>query len=147
MLWNHITSHVMDLIRLGQFYILTYLEVDLSLIIHDLTYLIKSNFCFNLLDQPFELIFWINLCNQAFYWIGSTTNWCYIAFFDKRTYVGEYTPTYWGMYDLGSWLFCRSPTSWVMEVSPLSTSWWRCEWKPCWTQLRLLSYAVVSFVS
>ena len=63
--WGHISSYVMDLTRSRQFHIITYLEVDLSLIIHHLTYLIESTFQFNLLDQPFKSIFWINLRNQS----------------------------------------------------------------------------------
>ena len=52
----------MDLILSEQFYIITYLEVDLLLIIYHLTYLI---FLVNLLnqffDQPMQLTFLINL--------------------------------------------------------------------------------------
>ncbi len=32
------------------------------------------------------------------------------------------------------------------SVSPLSTLWWRCGWKLCWTQLGLPPCADVSFV-
>ena len=53
---SHMTSHVMDLTRSGQFHIITYSEVDLSLIIRHLTYLI------NILNHPFK----INLSNQPF---------------------------------------------------------------------------------
>ena len=66
-LWSHVTSHVIDLIWSGQFYIITYPKVDLSLIIRHLTYLTKSTFWFNLLNQSFKSRFWINLYNQPFY--------------------------------------------------------------------------------
>ncbi len=58
---SHMTSHVIDLIQLEQFYIITYLEVDLSLIIHYLTYL---NFLINFHNQRFKSAFTINLFNQ-----------------------------------------------------------------------------------
>ncbi len=92
------TSHVMDLTWLGQFQIITdliYSEVDL--VISHLTYL-----TFWLSDQPFESTFWINLRNQPSHWIGGATSLWYVTFSDKRMYVGECTPTYWGKYDLGS---------------------------------------------
>ena len=42
--WSHMTSCMIDLTMLGQFYIITYPEIDLLFIIHHLTYLIKSIF-------------------------------------------------------------------------------------------------------
>ena len=48
------TSYIMDTTWLRQFHIITYLEINLLLIIDYLTYLI---FLIN-------LIFWINLLNQ-----------------------------------------------------------------------------------
>ncbi len=43
---SHMTSHVINLIKSGQFYIITYLEFDFSLIIYHLTYLtFLVNFC------------------------------------------------------------------------------------------------------
>ncbi len=50
----HITSHVIDLTQLEQFYILTYLKVDLPLIIRHLTYL---TFLINLCNHPFKSTF------------------------------------------------------------------------------------------
>ncbi len=57
---SHMTSHMMNLIWLGQFDIIAYLKVDFSLIIYYLIYLI---FSINLFDQPFKSIFLINLLN------------------------------------------------------------------------------------
>ncbi len=48
------TSYMMDLTWLRQFYIITYLKIDLSLIIYHLTYLTF------LVNQTF----WINFLNQ-----------------------------------------------------------------------------------
>ncbi len=62
MLWSHMISHVMELIWSKQFYIITYSKGDPFLIIHHLTYL---TFLVNLFNQHFELIFEINLFNQA----------------------------------------------------------------------------------
>ncbi len=50
----------MDLIQSGQFHIITYPKVDLSLIICQLTYL---TFSINLYNQFFKLIFTINFFN------------------------------------------------------------------------------------
>ena len=57
---SHITSYVIDLTQLKQFYIITYLKVNLFLIVYHLTYL---TFLVNLCNQSFELIFSINLFN------------------------------------------------------------------------------------
>ncbi len=43
-------------------------------------------------------------------------------------------------------LFVDHPLVEARSVSPSSTSWWRCAWKLCWTQLGLLPCADVSFV-
>ena len=51
-------SHVIDLTKSGQFHIITYPKVDLSLIICHLTYL---TFLVNLLNQHFESFYAINL--------------------------------------------------------------------------------------
>ncbi len=63
---SHMTSHVMQLTWLGQFHIITHSEVDLLLIICQLTYL---TFLDNLLNQPFEStfesIYEINFFNQS----------------------------------------------------------------------------------
>lgn len=43
---SHITSHIIDLTRLEKFYIITYSEVDVSLIICHLSHLtFLVNFC------------------------------------------------------------------------------------------------------
>ncbi len=57
------TSYMMDLTWLGQFYIITHSEVNLLLIICHLTYL---TFLIKSCNQPFESTFWINLRNQLF---------------------------------------------------------------------------------
>ncbi len=43
-------------------------------------------------------------------------------------------------------LLADHPLVEACSVSPLSTPWWRCGWKPYWTQLGLLPCADVSFV-
>ena len=55
------TSHVMDLTRSGQFYIITYPEIDFSLIIRHLTYLIKSTFQINFLKSTYVINLLIKL--------------------------------------------------------------------------------------
>ena len=50
------TSHVIDLTKLGQFYIITHFKVDFLLIIHYWTYLTLVNFP----NQLFESIYVIN---------------------------------------------------------------------------------------
>ena len=55
------TNYLTDLTWSGQFYIITYPEIDLSLIICHLTYLTKSSFRFNFLNEPFESTYVINL--------------------------------------------------------------------------------------
>ena len=57
MSWNHMTSHVIDLIKSGQFYIINHPEVDFLLIIH---YLIYLTFLINLSNQLFESTYTIN---------------------------------------------------------------------------------------
>lgn len=54
MISHIVTSHLMYSTRLRQFKIIIYLEIDLSLIIHYLTYR-------NFFDQLLELTFSINL--------------------------------------------------------------------------------------
>ena len=58
MSWSYMTSHVIDLIKLGQFYIITHSKIDLLLIICHLTYLI---FLVNFPNQIFESSYAINL--------------------------------------------------------------------------------------
>ncbi len=43
-------------------------------------------------------------------------------------------------------LLADHPLIEAWSISPSSTPWWRCGWKPCWTQLGLLPCANVSFV-
>ncbi len=43
-------------------------------------------------------------------------------------------------------LLADHPLVEAWSISPLSTSWWRCGWKPCWMQLGLLLFADISFV-
>lgn len=95
--WIHMISHVMERNWLGQFRIITHLEVNLSLIIYHLTYLI---FSVNLLNQSFELTYAINLFNQ--FTLNWQHHWLVERCFLKHTYVRGCTPTYWLMYDLGS---------------------------------------------
>ncbi len=58
------TSHVIDLTWSRQFYIITYLKVDLSLIIYHLIYLtFLVNLSNQLFESTFELIYVINLFN------------------------------------------------------------------------------------
>ena len=52
------TSHMIDLIKLRQFYIITHCEVDLLFIIHYLTYL---TFFVNFSNHLFQSIYAINL--------------------------------------------------------------------------------------
>lgn len=49
---NHIISYMIDLIQLEQFNIITYLEINIFLIIYYIIYLIKSTFTTNLLNEP-----------------------------------------------------------------------------------------------
>lgn len=56
-LLSHMTIHVMELTWLGELHIITHLEVDLSLIIHHLTYL---TFLVYLPNQPFKSTYAIN---------------------------------------------------------------------------------------
>ncbi len=86
---NHMTSHVMDLTRSGQFHIITYPEVDLSLIIRHLTYL---TFSVNLHNQPFESTFAINLLNQSI--LNWRRHWLVVRRLLRRAYVGRCIPTY-----------------------------------------------------
>ncbi len=77
MLWNYMTSHIIDLTQSRQFYIITYLKIDLFLIIRHLTYLI---FLVNLHNHPFESTFLINL-----HWVGNATDLYYIVSSDIHT--------------------------------------------------------------
>ncbi len=54
------TSCIIDLTQLGQFYTITYSKVDFSLIMRHLIYL---NFLINLYNQIFESTFVINFFN------------------------------------------------------------------------------------
>lgn len=86
---SHMTSHIMDLTQLRSFPIITYLKVDISLI---LRYLIYPIFLVNLHNKPFESIFAINLFNQFISnWQG---HWLVIRCFLKRVYVQRYIPIY-----------------------------------------------------
>ena len=55
--WGRMTSHVMDLTCSGQFNIIIYLKIDLSLIIRNLIYL---TLLVNFSDQPFKSTYAIN---------------------------------------------------------------------------------------
>ena len=76
---SHMTSHVMDLTRSGRFGIITYPEVDLSLIIRHLTYL---TFSVNFLNQP----------SQSTYIESAAPLACGTS--PPQTYVGRCIPTY-----------------------------------------------------
>ncbi len=72
------TSYMMNLIQSEQFHIITYLELDLSFIIHYLTYLTFSvNLCNQSFNQLLQSTFSINL-----HWIGGATGLWYVAFSD-----------------------------------------------------------------
>ena len=79
------TSHMMDLTKLGQFHIITHFKINFSLIIRHLTYPTVS---VNLLNQLFESIYAINLL------IELITSQAYIASSDKCTYIEGLTFTY-----------------------------------------------------
>ncbi len=93
---NYMTSHVMDLTWLGWFGIITYLKVNLSFIIHHLTYLTFSTNSFN------QFIF-----NSQYHELMA-------YYFLRQTYIGRYILTYWDMYNLVNELSCRSLTGWVI---------------------------------
>ncbi len=132
----------MDLTRSGQFQIITdpaYPKVDL--VISHLTYLLNL--------PTFGSTFWINLLNQltrsAFSLIWRR-HWFVVRHF-LQTYVCRIVllPTKVHMIQVVDFLADhRLVEAW--SVSPSSTPWWRCGWKPCWTQLGLLPCADVSFV-
>ena len=61
MSWSHMTSYIMDLTRSRQFHIITYLKVDLLLIIRHLIYLIKSTFQINFLKLTYVINLLIEL--------------------------------------------------------------------------------------
>ncbi len=94
-----------NLIGLISYHNSSRIQVDLG--ISHLTYLnfwinlptFGSTFQINLSNQLFESTFWINLRNQPFHWISGITDLWYVTYFDKRTYVEKYTPTYWGTYN------------------------------------------------
>ncbi len=111
MSWSYVTCHVIDLTWLGQFQSITdpvYLEIDL--VISHLTYLINLStfgltFWINFLNQPFKSTYAINLLIKLVVPLGCgtllpLTNVC----------TWESAPTYWSMYDSGSWLSCKLPT-------------------------------------
>ena len=78
---SHMINNIIDLTWLGQFYIITHLKVDLSLIIYHLIYLtFLVNFLNQLLNQLIQSTSSINL-----YWIGDATGLWYIASLDVCT--------------------------------------------------------------
>ncbi len=87
------TSHMMDLTRLGQFHISR--KVDFSLVIYHLTHL---TFLVNLYDQIFELTYTINFHQST---LKRRRYWFVVHHPFKRTYRKAYTHIYWAIYDLG----------------------------------------------
>ncbi len=141
-------SHVMDPTRSGQFQIITN-PIPRGWLSHQspdyLTFRIISDFQINFLNQPFESTFWINLHNQPSHWIGGATSLWYVA--SSKTYVRRIVllPTEVRMIQVVD-LLANHPLVEACSVPPSSTPWWRCRWKPCWTQLGLLPCADISFV-
>ncbi len=141
-------SHVMDLTGSEQFQIITdpaprgwlsYQSPDY------LTFRIISDFWINILNQPFESTFWINLRNQPSHWIGGAISLWYVA--SSKTYVLRIVLllTEVRMIQVVD-LLADHPLVEACSVPPLNTPWWRCGWKPCWTQLGLLPCVDVSFI-
>ncbi len=113
MLWSHVTSHVIDPTWSGPFQIIPdpASRVWLSHLSPDyLIFQIKlptfgSNFQINILNQPFESTYAISLLIKSASPLASGT---WLPLTNIRTW--ESTPTFWGMYDSGSWPSYRSPT-------------------------------------
>ncbi len=134
--WSHVTSHVIVLTRSGQFQIIAP-EVDL--VISHLTYLINlptfgSIFRINLSNQPFESTFRINHLNkptQSAFSLNRRHHWLVVRCF-LQTYVRRIVllPTEVRMIQVVD-LLADHPLVEVWNVSPSSTPWWRCGWKPC----------------
>ncbi len=138
----------MDLTRSGQFQIITDPAPRGSLSHQSPdypTFRIISDFRINLLNQPFESTFWINLRNQPSHRIGGGTSLWYVA--SSKTYVRKivFLLIEVRMIQVVD-LLADHPLIEACSVPPSSTPWWRCGWKPCWTQLGLLPCADVSFV-
>ncbi len=104
-----------------------------------------STFRINLSNQPFKSTFWINLRNQPSHCIGCATRLVLHRFLQKFVCRIVLLSTEVRMIQVVDFL-ADHPLVKAWSVSPSSTPWWRCEWKPCWMQLGLLPCANVSFI-
>ncbi len=131
MSWSHVTSHVMDLTRSGQFQIITD-PAPWGWLSHQSPDLPNqpSDFRINLSDQPFESTFRINLPNQPSHWIGGATKLVVRRFL--QTYVRRivFLHTEVRMIQVVD-ILADHPLVEACSVPTSSISWWRCGWKPC----------------
>ncbi len=131
MSWSHVTSHVMDRTRSGQFQIITD-PAPRGWLSHQSPNLY-------LLDQLFESTFRINLSNQptqSAFSLNRRRYWLVVRRF-LQTYIRRIVllPTEVRMIQVVD-LLADHPLVEAWSVSPSSTPWWWCWWKPCWMQLR-----------
>ncbi len=128
--WSHVTSHMMDLSRLGQFQIITDLASWGWLSHQSPDYL---TFQINL--PNFRSTFQINLLNQSIQSVFLLNWWCYwlvVRRFFWQTYVRRRVllPTEVRMIQVVDHLADHLLIE-AWSISPSSTPWWRCKWKPC----------------
>ncbi len=98
----------------------------------------------------FRSTFWINLLNQptqSVFSLNWRRHWLVVRCFLWQTYVRRIVllPTEVHMIQVID-LHVDHQLVETWSVSPSSTPWWQCRWKPCWTQLGLFPCANVSFV-
>ncbi len=137
MSWSHMTSHVIDLTRSGQFQIITDPASCGWLCHQSPDYL---TFRINLLT--FGSTFWISLLNQptrSAFSLNWRRHWLVVRHF-LQTYVRRIVllPTEIRMIQVVG-LLTDHPLVKVWSISPSNTPWWWCGWKPCWTQLKTSS--------
>ncbi len=140
------TSHVIDLTWSGQFQIITHSTSQgwLSHQSPDFPNLSNqpSDFWINLLNQPFESTYAINLFIELAALLACGTS---LPLTNVRMWEDVLLLTEVRMIQVVNFL-TDHPLIEAWGASPLSILWWRCGCKPSWKQLGLLSYVDVSFV-